>query len=108
MNFVKENIEGKLMIYSKEEKPEFESNYIHNSLNGDRIDYYTNGNIYKKERFKDGSHDGAQEYFKEDGKKWLTAEYKNEELHGNTYIYTNGILTLTKKYDSNELVEIIK
>ena len=72
------------------------------------MEYYANGNIYKKERFVNGNFEGLQEYFKEDGKPWLTAEYKNDELHGNVLIYNEGKLTTTKKYDSDELVEIIK
>jgi antitoxin component YwqK of YwqJK toxin-antitoxin module len=70
--------------------------------------YYTNGAIYKKEHFVKNNYEGAQEYFKEDKKPWLTATYKNDELHGNTLIYKEGKLVLTKKYDSDELVEIIK
>jgi antitoxin component YwqK of YwqJK toxin-antitoxin module/Tfp pilus assembly protein PilF len=108
IKFDKGNVEGKFTINNELEKPEYESNYLKNSLNGERVEYYANGNIYKKERFKDNNFDGIQEYFKEDGKPWLTAEYKNDELNGNVLIYKEGKLITTKKYDSDELVEIIK
>jgi len=108
MNIVKGNFEGKFSIYNELGKPEFESNNIHNLLNGNRLEYYANGNVYKKEQFVNGNFEGLQEYFKEDGKPWLTAEYKNDELHGNVLIYNEGKLITTKKYDSDELVEIIK
>lgn len=108
VNLVKGNFEGQLQINSLEGKPEFEVNYTKGLPNGDRIEYYSNGNIYKKERFANNNYDGTQEYYKEDGKKWLIVNYKDDEFHGNTEIYTNGKLTITKKYDSDELVEIIK
>ncbi len=108
INYVKGNVEGKLIINNELGKPEYESNNTNNLLNGNRIEYYANGNVYKKEHFKNSDFEGLQEYFKEDGKPWITAEYKNDELHGNVLIYNEGKLVLTKKYDSNELVEIIK
>lgn len=108
IQFEKGNMEGKFAINSELGKPEYEVNYSNNLLNGNRIEYYANGNIYKKEHFKNNDFDGLQEYFKEDGKPWLKAEYKNDELHGNVLIYNEGKLITTKKYDSDELVEIIK
>ena len=108
LNLVKGNFEGKIVINNDLGKPEFEVNYLKNLLNGDRLEYYGNGNVYKKERFKNNNFEGLQEYYKEDGKPWLSVEYKNDELHGNTLIYKEGKLIVTKKYDSDELVEIIK
>ena len=108
INFIKGNLEGTLLINNELGKPDYNVNYLNNNLNGNRIEYYANGNIYKKEKFLNNDFDGLQEYFKEDGKTWLTAEYKKDELHGNVLIYTNGKISITKKYDSNELVEIIK
>lgn len=108
VNFEKGNVVGKLIINNELGKPEYEVNYSNGLLNGDRIEYYANGNVYKKEYFKDNGFEGIQEYFKEDGKPWLKAEYKNDELHGNLLIYNEGKLITTKKYDSDELVEIIK
>ncbi|HLF50902.1 hypothetical protein [Flavobacterium sp.] len=108
LNFVKGSLEGKLIINNMEGKPEFESNYTKNLLDGERIEYYANGNVYKREKLINGNYEGIQEYFKEDKKPWITAEYKNDQLHGNTLIYNNGTLILTKKYDSYELVGIVK
>lgn len=108
INFVKGNIEGKLVINNELGKPEYTAAYSNNELNGDRVEYYANGVIFKKENFKNSDFDGLQEYFKEDGKPWISAEYKNDELHGNVLIYNEGKVVITKKYDSDELVEIIK
>jgi antitoxin component YwqK of YwqJK toxin-antitoxin module len=108
MQFVKGSLEGKFIINNNDGKPEFECFYMTNLLDGERIEYYANGAIYKKEHFIKNNYEGSQEYFKEDKKPWLTAMYKNDELHGNTLIYNDGKLVLTKKYDSDELVEIIK
>jgi antitoxin component YwqK of YwqJK toxin-antitoxin module/Tfp pilus assembly protein PilF len=108
LNFVKGNLEGKFSIFNELGKPEFETTYSKNMINGDRIEYYANGNVYKKEHFEGNNFEGLQEYFKEDGKLWLSCEYKNDQLHGKVLIYKEGKLILTKKYDSDELVEIVK
>lgn len=108
VNFIKGGIEGKLVINNNEGKLEYEANYKNNLFNGERTEYYPNGKVYKKERLINGNFEDAQEYFKEDGKPWLTANYKNDELHGKTLIYANGALSVTKIYNTNELVEIIK
>ena len=108
IRFEKGNLEGKFAIYNDLGKPEFEAFYSKNLLEGERKEYYANGNVYKKERFIKNDYEGLQEYFTEDGKPLLTSEYKNDEIHGNTLIYKLGKLITTKKYDSDVLVEIIK
>ena len=108
INFVKGAKDGNYLINNPEGKTEVQLTYKMNKLEGERKEYYSNGNVYKIERFKNNDFEGIQEYYKEDGKIWLKAEYKNDELHGNTLIYTNGVLSLTKKYDSDELLEITK
>lgn len=100
--------QGSFIINSELGKTEYKANYLNELLEGERIQYYTNGNIYCKERLEKGDYEGVQEYYKEDGKLWVKSEYKNDELHGKTEIFTNGVLTTTKKYDSDFLVEIIK
>lgn len=108
MNFVKGNYHGAFVIYNNAGQREYEAGYDMGLLTGTRIEYHPNGKIYKKENFKDSEFQGVQEYYKEDGKLWLTAEYSNDELHGLCKIYKDGTLSQTKKYDSNELVEILK
>lgn len=108
INFDRGNINGKFSIFSFEGKPEFEANYDLGLLSGNRIEYYANGKIYKKENFQKGYYEGLQEFFKEDGKLWLTAEYKNDDMHGLCKIYNNGVLSVTKRYDSDECIETIK
>ena len=104
----KGNKQGDFIINNEQGKPEYTAFYKNDLLNNDRIQYYSNGKIYCKEHFVQSDYEGLQEYFKEDGKPWIKAEYKSDELHGNTQIFTNGVLTTTKKYDSDYLVEIIK
>lgn len=108
IKYEKGNIDGKFSIFNIEGKPEFEANYDMGLLSGTRVEYYSNGKTYKKENFKKGYFEGLQEFFKEDGKLWLTAEYKNDEMHGLCKIYNNGVLSQTKRYDSDECIEIIK
>ncbi|HEX8562192.1 MAG TPA: tetratricopeptide repeat protein [Flavobacterium sp.] len=100
------NLDGKYVISNADGKPAIEATYIGNLLEGDRTEYYASGKVYKKERFKNGDYDGKAEYFKEDGKPWLTASYSKDEIHGDVLIYTNGVLSTTKKYDSDELISV--
>ncbi|KUJ60118.1 hypothetical protein AR687_19665 [Flavobacteriaceae bacterium CRH] len=97
--FIINNIEGKL---------EYECTYRNSSLEGERIEYYTNGKPFKKENFINNSFEGKQQYFKQDGQLWAEISLKSDELHGNALIYNAGKLVETKKYDSDELVDIIK
>ncbi|WP_140487500.1 toxin-antitoxin system YwqK family antitoxin [Flavobacterium sp. GSA192] len=106
INLVNGETDGKLVIKNVEGKTEYECNYTNGLLNGERIEYYSNGTIYKKEHFINNNYDGLQEFFNEDTKPKISAEYKNDQLNGKTLIYTNGKLKTTKKYNSNELVEI--
>ena len=108
MQFIKGSLDSKFIINSNSGTPEFECHYSNNLLNGERIEYYDNGAIYKKEHFIKNNYEGLQEYFRENKQPWLTAMFKNDELHGNTIIYEADKIVLTKKYNSDDLVEIIK
>ncbi|WP_290841073.1 hypothetical protein [Flavobacterium sp.] len=105
MHFNKGILDKKFLIFSADGKPEHESNYDLGLLNGPRIEYYTNGKIYKKENFVYNDDEGLAEFFKEDGKPWISATSKNDELHGPCKIYT-ATGTITKMYDSDELVDV--
>ncbi|WP_456314362.1 hypothetical protein [Pseudomonas shirazensis] len=102
------SINSKFIINNVEGKPEYECTYKNSNLEGERIEYYTNGKPFKKENFVNNSFEGKQQYFKEDGKLWAEISLKSDELHGNALIYNAGKLVETKKYDSDELVAIIK
>ena len=108
ITFDKGNKQGDFVINNEQGKPEYKAFYKDDVVHNDRIEYYANGAVYLKEHFVNNDYEGVQEYYKEDGKPWIKAEYKNDELHGKTQIFTNGVLTVTKKYDSDYLVEIIK
>ncbi len=95
-------------IYGTSGQPHFISEYAYGKINGKRTEYYTNGKIYKIENFNAGSFEGLQEYFSEDGKTIISAEYSWDELHGNFKTFKNGNLVMHKIYDSDELVEIKK
>ncbi|MCI9844657.1 toxin-antitoxin system YwqK family antitoxin [Flavobacterium pectinovorum] len=104
----KGNVNSKFIINNTEGKPEYECTYKNNNLEGERTEYYQNGKPYKKEHFVNNNFEGQQQYFKEDGKLWANISIKSDELHGETLIYNAGKLVETKKYDSDELVQIIK
>lgn len=79
-----------------------------NQLDGDRIEYYESGKPYKHERLKDNDFQGLQSYFATDGTKLVEANYVEDELHGDFVIYKNGKAFQTKKYNSDEIYEIIQ
>lgn len=107
-NLNKGNLQGKFVINNAEGKPDYECSYKDDVLDGVRTEYYSNGKIYKKENFVNNEYDGKQEYFKEDGQLWASISIKKDELHGDSLLYNAGKLVETKKYDSDELVGIIK
>ncbi|HSD15120.1 MAG TPA: hypothetical protein VLB74_10765, partial [Flavobacterium sp.] len=104
----KGNWEGKFIINNVEGKPEIVTDYKKNFAEGERLEYYPNGKVYKVERLKAGDFDGLQEYFAENGNRIISANYKNNNLHGDVIIYKDNKPVVTKKYDTNELVQIIK
>lgn len=108
LQIVNENFDGKLEIFSENGLPNYKSGFKHDLLHGERIEYYSNGKIYKKENLENNNYQGIQEYFLEDGKPLISVEYNFDENHGDYKIYSNGNLQKTLKYDSDELVEIIK
>jgi uncharacterized protein len=105
LKFVKEHYEDNMEIHSEDGKPCYISGFKNGVLHGDRIEYYANGNMYKKERLNYGDYQGIQEYYTEDAKPLIMASYNFDELHGEFKIYQNGVLKKTKKYDSDDLVE---
>lgn len=108
MQFKGGNWDGKLIIQNPDGKIATESNYKDGILEGERSEFYASGKIFKKEQFSNGDFNGKVAYFKEDGKPWIAATYNFDELHGDFLIYTNGTLSATKKYDSDELIATIK
>jgi antitoxin component YwqK of YwqJK toxin-antitoxin module/Tfp pilus assembly protein PilF len=108
LTLIKESFDGNMEIYASDGSPNYISGFKLGILHGDRIEYYANGKVYKHERLINNNYEGAQEYFQEDGKPILVANYRYDDFHGDFKIYANGVLQKTKKYDSDELVEISK
>ena len=80
--------------------------YTDGKINGTRSEYYANGKPYKVEKFSFGEYNGDQEFFDATGNLIYSAQYKNDEMHGNLNIYKNGKLVKSKRYDSGGLTEI--
>lgn len=104
--FVRGMIDGKYALYNADGKPALEADYKMGLYEGKRTEYHENGKPARIERFVNGDLDGLYESFGEDGKLRLQASYKNDNLEGDVLIYTNGVITKTKKYDSGFLVEV--
>jgi len=105
---LKSSFDGLIEINSMEGLPVFKCSYKYGKLEGERVEYFSNGKIYKKERCQNGLFHGLTEYFEENGKELLKANYSFDELHGDFIIFKEGVKVKTKKYDSDELVEISK
>lgn len=97
-----------LEIYSSNGQPNFTSAYNSGLFDGKRVEYYQNGKVYKAENLEFNDFQDIQEYFSEDGKLIISAQYNLDELHGDFKVFKNGNLFKHKIYDSNELVEIKK
>lgn len=99
--------DGSLEIFEESGAPAYHSNYKNDKLHGSRISYHETGKVYRKENFVNGDHNGLMEIFDKDGKPEFSAEFFYDELHGEVKVYKNGNLEQTKRFDTNELVEVL-
>ncbi|MFZ1751005.1 MAG: hypothetical protein WAU01_12465, partial [Saprospiraceae bacterium] len=98
--------DGKLEIYTQKGQLSYSSNFTENVVDGERIEYYPNGQVYKIEQFEHGNYQGLQEYYDVSGKIMISAAYVDDNLHGDLKLYKNGILTKTKTFDTEVLIGI--
>ena len=72
-----------------------------------RASYYENGQLNEKITLKDGS--GTVERYLDNGRLWITATYKDEELNGlNEVYYQNGQLEYQQTYKDGELNGLVE
>lgn len=104
----KSNWNGTLSINGSTGLPNYTCEYLNGNIHGQRVEYYSNGKPYKKEKFIHNDYEGLQQYFDSSGQLLFSAEYKNDELNGELRFYKNGQLYKTKIYDTDTLVDIKK
>jgi antitoxin component YwqK of YwqJK toxin-antitoxin module len=71
---------------------------------GKNWQYYTNGNIYSIQRFKDGDWHGIQEYYYDNGQKKTILNYTHGLLDGKIQLFhPNGLLAKEVYFDAGKL-----
>jgi len=107
INFVNGMLEGDYTIWADNGKPLIQAYYKSGYINNERKIYYTNGNLYSLERFLNNDNMGISEYYWENNNIRAKLTYKNDVLHGDTFIYDDkGNLLTTKKYYDGHILEI--
>lgn len=98
--------ENDLVVYNSKNQKDFQINYKKGKANGTAL-YYLNGKKYKAIDYKDGYLDGQIVYFNDQENILYSTDYKNNEKHGYFKILENNTLKPIKKYDSDQLAEIL-
>ncbi len=79
--------------------------YDNNKKVGEWISKFNNGDIRKKENYKDGYLHGKYEKWHPNGVKWEVSKYKNNSLDGLSLTYhSNGKLSSTINYKESKIV----
>ena len=95
---------GTALYDNKGEFVRAEGLYRGNKENGTYEEWYDNGQLQRRENYKDGKWDGVQEYWYKNGKLNYRANWKNGELDGLLeYWYDNGKLRRRENYKNREL-----
>ncbi|MFY8187914.1 MAG: hypothetical protein ACOVLC_08135 [Flavobacterium sp.] len=108
MEFKDHLMDGTISVFDKSGTLNYTCSMKKDDFNGPRNEYYENGKIYKQENFVNNNFEGIQSYFATDGTKLVTATYQEDELHGDFIVYKNNTPLFTKKYNSDELYEILQ
>jgi len=97
---------GDFIVYNTSKQIDFQENYVNGKENGLEI-WYLNGKKYKTTSYENGSKEGVNLYFNEQENVKYSLDFKNNEIHGYFKILENNTLKPIKKYDSDELAEIL-
>ncbi|WP_177760732.1 tetratricopeptide repeat protein [Flavobacterium sp. I3-2] len=95
-----------LIIYNSKNQKDFQINYKNGKVNG-TVTYFLNGKKYKTLDYIDGILDGQIAYYNEQEQILYSTDYKNNEKHGFFKVLENNTLKPIKKYDSDQLAEIL-
>ncbi len=78
---------------------EYTANYVDNEIDGEFVEYYTDGIVRAKLTFKEGKKEGKGEIYYHDGQLDVVKNYLNDELHGDFKEYHyNGQIYKEGKY----------
>jgi uncharacterized protein YkuJ len=108
MEFKNNLLDGLIRVHAQDGTLHYLCTMKQDILHGERSEYYENGKVYKNENLIDNDFEGLQKYFVADGTKLVEVNYSEDEFHGDFKIYKKGVLFQTKKYNSDELYEIIQ
>lgn len=97
--YVRSNIHGPLVIYSRDNQICLERNYWHGLIDGHHKEYFPSGKLYVDQTFAMGDQEGSTRYYNEQGQLMLKLEYVEDELHGSFELYSEDKLLETFHYD---------
>ncbi len=106
INYAKSLRDGSFVIYSKENKKEFEKTFKYGYSDGITT-YYLNNLKYMSAEYDHGVQKGTTIFYDEKEQIKYSTEFANDEKHGYFKAFKDNVLIKTKKYDSDILVEIL-
>ena len=74
------------------------SQYKHDQLDGESVEYFPSGKVVQRVHFKAGKMNGLLRRFDEQGRSELLASYVSGELHGDMVTYENGQMVSQQHY----------
>lgn len=104
---VKNNLfEGPFEINNEEGHTIIKCTYKDFFLDGSRIEYYSDGKVYKQESFKKGNKNGEESYYAPNGDLKIKLNYIEDALNGDQMIFENGKLHKTYQFYDDQFIKV--
>ncbi|MCA9234186.1 MAG: toxin-antitoxin system YwqK family antitoxin [Planctomycetales bacterium] len=97
--------DGTWIIYHADGKtPRLEQTYVNHEPNGERRDYYANGQLSQTSQFKNGKLNGPVVQYDESGRKTAEAAFVDGKRDGTLTIFNADGTTIVQHWDKGRLV----
>ncbi|WP_283637029.1 toxin-antitoxin system YwqK family antitoxin [Aquaticitalea lipolytica] len=109
--FIENNMNQGKWIFYREDGETIKQivEYVNDTLNGVREDYWENGNLQSKLNYVQGKQNGEAFHYYESGELEEENHLKNGELHGAMkYYYKSGIVESDRNYWNGERIDTCK
>ena len=94
--------------YNQFQKLQLNLGELNEPNDGNYKQFYSNGNRYSEENFKDGLKHGECKYYHKNGKLKEKVRYKNGLKSGKRFVYAeSGEIILTEKYKKDSIVKVV-
>lgn len=94
---------GECKGYFPDGQLEFISEYKSDTLNGKTRFYHPNGELHWISYFDNGVKKGTIDYYDSTGTLYQTSTFRENSLHGKSYVYGNGEITSEMNYFNGQL-----